>query len=259
MTELIKLEDREGQQVVNARELHSFLEVGKKFADWIHSRINKYGFVEGLDFFPFLGKSTTGRPLKEYRISLDMAKELAMVENNQRGREVRRYFIEVEQKAREVHEQTITLNPRGLMLIEQNAQMLQALGSLTTAVAGLIENQQALMGCVQDVLGSLQQLTELPKTQSREKRDLATSGALLPSIERSHVRNRVEALASRSKFSIKEIYSYCYDHVSKQLPEVLRSQFWQVRHGKESSLQWLEDMHYLELMNEPLAGLESWY
>lgn len=88
-------------QLCNARELHTFIESRQQFADWIKNRVEQYGFVEGEDFFINLGKSTGGRRSKEYDISLDMAKELAMVENNDKGRMVRRYFIGVEKRARE--------------------------------------------------------------------------------------------------------------------------------------------------------------
>lgn len=93
--------DGRQQHLCDARDLHSFLEVSSIFSNWIHRRIEQYGFVEGEDFFPFLEKSTGGRPGMAYHISLDMAKELAMVENNEQGRQVRRYFISMEREARE--------------------------------------------------------------------------------------------------------------------------------------------------------------
>lgn len=89
-------------QAVNARELWEFLESKQRFADWIKSRIAKYSFEEGKDFFIILGKSSGGRPDNDYIITLDMAKELAMVENNERGRQARQYFIEVEKRYRNV-------------------------------------------------------------------------------------------------------------------------------------------------------------
>lgn len=86
-----------GDQFVDARTLHGALEVGRDFSNWIKDRIEKYGFIEGADFTPNLAESTGGRPGIEYRLSLSMAKELAMVENNDRGREVRQYLIKVEE------------------------------------------------------------------------------------------------------------------------------------------------------------------
>lgn len=77
------------QQLCDARDLHTFLAVGRFFSNWIKERIEQYGFVEGEDFLPVLAKSTGGRPATEYHLTLDMAKELAMVENNDQGRQVR--------------------------------------------------------------------------------------------------------------------------------------------------------------------------
>ena len=86
---------------VSARELHTFLEVQTRFNDWIAARINEYEFIENQDFVSFTENSVKpkgGRPSQEYYITLDMAKELAMIERNDKGRQARRYFIECEKK-----------------------------------------------------------------------------------------------------------------------------------------------------------------
>jgi len=87
-------------QLVDARPLHQFLEVGKRFATWITGRIAEYGFQENQDYIAISQKREIGhgRGRTEYHITLDMAKELAMVERNEKGREVRRYFIECERR-----------------------------------------------------------------------------------------------------------------------------------------------------------------
>ena len=82
-------------QLCNARDLHSFLEVGKVFGAWIQDRINEYGFIQDEDYF-IITERTNGRPRKEYHITLDMGKELGMVERNERGRQIRQYFIRCE-------------------------------------------------------------------------------------------------------------------------------------------------------------------
>ncbi|WP_421239148.1 antA/AntB antirepressor family protein [Aeromonas enteropelogenes] len=91
----------EGKPVktVNARELHAFLTVGRDFSNWIKNRIAEYGFIDGLDYVVFAKSGENplgGRPQKEYALSLNMAKELAMVERNDEGRRARRYFIDCE-------------------------------------------------------------------------------------------------------------------------------------------------------------------
>ncbi len=93
-------------QAVNARELHTFLQNKRQFSDWIKQRIAEYDFVENQDFVIIsqicetMTKSGERRATtkNEYYITLDMAKELSMVERNEQGRMARRYFIECEKR-----------------------------------------------------------------------------------------------------------------------------------------------------------------
>ena len=81
----------------DARELHAFLNSEQEFANWIKNRITQYGFLENQDYI--IKTTYTGRrPRKEYFITLNMAKELCMVENNAKGKEARQYFIKCEQE-----------------------------------------------------------------------------------------------------------------------------------------------------------------
>ena len=101
MTELFTLVNRpvagQAQQTVNARELHAFLESKQEFSNWIKNRIEDYGFLDGVDFLTNLSK-TQGRPRIDYFLSLDMAKELSMVERNAKGKQARQYFIDCEKR-----------------------------------------------------------------------------------------------------------------------------------------------------------------
>lgn len=98
------------QQAVDARVLHSFMQVKRDFTNWIKNRIAKYGFIENQDFIivenlssPNLASAKSRQQLMtDYHLTLDTAKELSMVENNDKGREARRYFIQMEHKALEV-------------------------------------------------------------------------------------------------------------------------------------------------------------
>jgi phage anti-repressor protein len=101
--ELIPISKRgDSQQWVDARTLHQFLQVGKDFSNWIKGRIDDYGFVEGRDFSPILAKSTGGRQAIEYSLTLDMAKELSMLERNEQGKQARQYFIQAEKQLRQL-------------------------------------------------------------------------------------------------------------------------------------------------------------
>ncbi|EAG3560083.1 phage antirepressor Ant, partial [Listeria monocytogenes] len=95
------LENEKGEKFVDARMLHEKLLVNTRFNDWISRMIGNYGYENGLDFYSTLSK-TNGRPSTNYFLTLDTAKELAMVQNNEMGRAIRKYFIEVEKQARKL-------------------------------------------------------------------------------------------------------------------------------------------------------------
>ena len=100
-------ENESKERLINARELHIALKNRRKFADWIKQRIEQYQFIENQDFLTFnkfvkRGNSNLGTQLTEYYLTLDMAKELCMVENNEIGRKIRKYFIETEKRYREI-------------------------------------------------------------------------------------------------------------------------------------------------------------
>ncbi|HHD0750114.1 TPA: antA/AntB antirepressor family protein [Campylobacter coli] len=93
----------QGAFPANVENLFCYLEVNSKFADWIKNRINQYDFIENQDYI--IKEVFTGRrPRKEYYVTLDMAKELCMVENNEKGRQARRYFIECEKRLKNLEQ-----------------------------------------------------------------------------------------------------------------------------------------------------------
>jgi len=109
MNELIKIQDNgNGLKTVNARDLHEFLEIGKDFSNWIKSKIKEYNLIENQDYvkiqaqslakFGELGNQAFTKI--EYYLSLDAAKSLAMVTNNEKGKQARRYFLECEKIAK---------------------------------------------------------------------------------------------------------------------------------------------------------------
>lgn len=103
--ELVKISQvKVGEQnvnTVNARDLWKALESKQDFSTWIKNRIDKLGLVENRDyglFHRFMENLSGGRPAKEYIVTIDIAKHLAMIEMTDRGRQVREYFIECEKK-----------------------------------------------------------------------------------------------------------------------------------------------------------------
>ena len=96
MNELIKVDFSGERPAVSARELHEFLGVETRFNDWF-SRMCEYGFLEGEDFYSFLSKTPTGgRPAQDAALSIDMAKEICMLQRNEKGKLARQYFLALE-------------------------------------------------------------------------------------------------------------------------------------------------------------------
>ena len=101
--ELIKVEERNGEQLVSGRELHAFLEVKTKYIDWIN-RMLEYGFVENVDFITFSelsqkkeGSRIVNREVANHFLKINMAKEISMLQRNEKGKQAREYFIRCEE------------------------------------------------------------------------------------------------------------------------------------------------------------------
>ncbi|EFT6782997.1 phage antirepressor Ant [Salmonella enterica] len=101
--------NNESVLLCDARELHNFLGVGKRFASWITDRIEQYGFIENQDYIAISQNREIGhgRGKIDYHLTLDTAKETAMVERNEKGRQIRRYFIECEKQLRQQSQQPV--------------------------------------------------------------------------------------------------------------------------------------------------------
>jgi len=127
-------------QTADARQLHGFLENRDAFANWIADRIRQYDFVEGVDFATYLANSKKGRPSKEYAVSLDMAKELAMVERNDRGKQARRYFIECERRVHQISAARKVPRPD----VSKETRLAMAQHLRLAKMAGLSGNQALL-------------------------------------------------------------------------------------------------------------------
>jgi len=115
---------------VSARDIHSELESKKDFSSWIKMRIEKYGFVENQDFIKLTQKvelSSTGQNAIEYYVSTDMGKMLGMVENTEKGREVRQYFIDAEKNNHQIP-QTLPDALRAYAIeVEKNETLIESI------------------------------------------------------------------------------------------------------------------------------------
>lgn len=122
MKELIPIQEHSGKKAVDARLLHEFLGSKRDFSNWIKDRIKKYGFIENQDYVVFNNfgeNSSGGRPLTQYALSLDCAKEISMVEGNAKGKEARQYFIACENKLKDIAKPLSQIE-----IIAQSAQIL---------------------------------------------------------------------------------------------------------------------------------------
>ena len=120
--ELIKIIEREGRQLVSGRELHEFLEIRTKYKDWFR-RMVEYGFEEEIDFIRVAQKRATNNlknpvtTVIDHAISIDMAKEISMIQRTEKGKVARQYFINCEKKLKEVKK----LSPMELMELQFKA------------------------------------------------------------------------------------------------------------------------------------------
>ena len=117
--ELIKIIERDGRQLVSGRELHEFLEIRTKYEDWFR-RMVEYGFEEAIDFIRVAQKRATNNlknpvtTVIDHAISIDMAKEISMIQRTEKGKIARQYFINCEKKLKEVKK----LSPMELMELQ---------------------------------------------------------------------------------------------------------------------------------------------
>ena len=130
MADLIKVDYSGDRPAVSARELHEFLEVKTAFKDWF-PRMCEYGFSEGNDFCSFLSESTGGRRGMDAAITIDMAKEICMLQRNEKGKLARQYFLQLERDWNSPEK----VMARALLMaekkIKENEQKIQVLAEQT--------------------------------------------------------------------------------------------------------------------------------
>lgn len=125
MNEIITINTNENAEpIVSGRELHEKLEVKTQYSKWV-DRMCEYGFVENIDFIAISQKRLTAQGNEttyiDHILKLDMAKEIAMLQRNERGKQIRQYFIEVEKE----YNSPEKIMARALMIANKNLENLK--------------------------------------------------------------------------------------------------------------------------------------
>ena len=137
MNDLIKVTYNAGEPTVSARELHEGLEIKSKYADWFKN-MSAYGFAENVDYFTVSKNLENGGRTIEHNISVDMAKQICMIQRSEKGRQYREYFLALE-KAWNTPEQVFA---RALRMADQT---INSLKDRCQFLGGQVEEQQKVI------------------------------------------------------------------------------------------------------------------
>ena len=136
MNDLIKVNYENDRPTVLARELHEFLEVKTAYKDWF-PRMCEYGFSEGTDYCSFLSDRVDGlpgKPRQDAQLTIEMAKEICMLQRNEKGKQARQYFIQLEKdwnSPEKVMARALKIADKKIMLLQdENAQQKQIIAEL---------------------------------------------------------------------------------------------------------------------------------
>jgi anti-repressor protein len=203
MKELIPIQtasvDGGVRQTVNARDLHAFLESKRQFSNWITYQIEAFSFTQDVDFVvknnfvPDVTAFGGQRKTTEYHLTLDMAKELSMVERSAKGKEARLYFIECERIAKAAP-QIPQFSPDPIV----NALMasLHEIGTLKTKLSNLSHNTRVIRDTTQTVVKNLdhrlKRLEEIAATKVRDPAPITRGNTRRPFRDRKGMMTRTE-------------------------------------------------------------------
>ena len=134
MNELIKINYESDRPTVLARDLHEFLEVETPFNKWF-SRMCEYGFTDGADFQTFLSESTGGRPATDAQLTIDMAKEICMLQRNEKGKQARQYFLQLEREWNSPE----AVMARALRMAQEKLERVKAINSNLTVQNAIMQ------------------------------------------------------------------------------------------------------------------------
>ncbi|WP_024621106.1 antA/AntB antirepressor family protein [Metaclostridioides mangenotii] len=164
MNNLIKIEVNENQeQLVSGRELHEFLEIKTRYNDWFERMVG-YGFVENTDYVAITQKRVTAQgneiEYTDHAIKIDMAKEISMIQRSEKGKQVRLYFIEAENKYKQLSLDTTQLSPE-----------LQMFNSLYKAIANTELEQKQIKQDIADTKQDIQGIRDVVALNSTNWRE----------------------------------------------------------------------------------------
>lgn len=134
MNELIKINYESDRPTVSARDLYDFLEVKTAYKDWF-PRMCEYGFTEGEDFCSFLSESTGGRPATDAQLTIDMAKEICMLQRNEKGKQARQYFLQLEREWNSPE----AVMARALRMAQEKLERVKAINSNLTVQNAIMQ------------------------------------------------------------------------------------------------------------------------
>lgn len=213
MNNLINITTNEqGSQVVSARELHEFLEVNSNFTEWM-GRMIGYGFEEDVDYVTFSEKRNR-QTLKQYAITLDMAKELSMIQRSEKGKQARKYFIESEKQLKAIRLDSYMIDDpeeRALAWIKERKEVALQLEAAETKVKqakkakGRISSSRE--ASVMAKLGVLKRENEKLKTLKTVNKKVSTS-ILISNFEELRI---IGTSAKKVHKNIKEFVKQAYN------------------------------------------------
>lgn len=238
------------KKYINARELHQLLKNKRKFTDWIKQRIEQYDFVENSEYISFsqiCEKPQGGRPSSEYYITIDMAKELCMVENNEIGKKLRRYFIETEKRYRQIIQ-----NPNNIFdfmrlaldQIEFNENKIEKVEAITRENTMEIQNLKQF--AENEINGIKPKIDVIIKKEYCLASDIAEQLGLYSENNLPHS-NLIAAIARQLGY--KNTYKHYYEDENIAIvPDISKgNRFWQVYYKEKAVANILKWFHQNKL------------
>ena len=127
MKEIIRIvTSKGGKKISSARELHAYMDVSERFSRWI-DRMFGYGFIEGVDYTPYQTVHPQNKQVQfDYHLTISCAKEIAMLQRTEKGKEVRQYFIEVERIAKRAYDEVKSKPISAAELMLEQAKIIVA-------------------------------------------------------------------------------------------------------------------------------------